>query len=343
MSTVEPPAARGSASSLAPSSSRLALQHQQDGSGLAMVLGCYLLWGFFPLYFKLLAAAGPVEIIGHRIVWTLVTCLLLVAFGRRWRQLRRVLATPRLLGALATAGVLVSVNWLIYVYGVNAGRTADAALGYFMNPLVTVALAALVLGERLRPSQLAAIGLATAGVAVMVAWQGTVPWVSLGLALTFGFYGLVKKRVGGQVDALSGLTVESLVVMPAALGYLGWLQVTGTAAYQQPGASTWLGGLLVVAGPVTALPLLLFAAGTARVPLSVVGLSQYIAPIMQFLLAWLVFGEEISSARWIAMGLVWLAVLVFVVDLLAQLRSLPRSRSGSGTKGSASDSADHSR
>ncbi|WP_234042718.1 EamA family transporter RarD [Actinomyces weissii] len=310
-----------------PSPSHPAPQNQQDGSGMAMVLGCYLLWGFFPLYFKLLAAAGAVEIIGHRIMWTLVTCLVLVALRRSWARLGRVLGTPRLLGTLVASGALITVNWLIYVYGVNAGRTADAALGYFINPLVTVALAALVLGERLRRAHLLSILLATAGVGVMVALQGSVPWVSLGLALSFGLYGLAKKSVGGRVDPLSGLTVESLVVAPFALGYLAWLQAAGGAAPQGPQGGAGLMVLLVLAGPVTALPLLLFAAGTARVPLSVVGLSQYLAPAMQFLLAWLVFGEEITSARWAAMGLVWLAVLVFVVDLLAQLRSLPRSRS----------------
>lgn len=294
--------------------------------GMVMVLGCYLLWGFFPLYFHLLSAAGSVEIIGHRIVWTLVTCLLLGMVLHGWPRLRATVRRPRLLVALGAAGLLVSVNWLIYVYGVNTGRTADAALGYFINPLVTVALAAVFLGERLRRAQVVAIVLAGAAVALLVVVLGSVPWISLGLALSFGLYGLVKKRVSGRVDALTGLTLESAWVAPVALGYLAWLQATGSAATQGPGAWAGLGVLLVLAGPVTAVPLLLFAAGTARVPLSVVGLSQYIAPILQFLLAWAVFHEEISPARWAAMVLVWIAVAVFATDLVRQVTRRPRVR-----------------
>lgn len=173
-----------------------------SGRGMAMVVGCYLLWGFFPLYFRLLDQAGAVEIIGHRLVWTLATCMILVILTRSAGRLRPVLGSPRLLGALGLSGLLVSVNWLIYVYGVNTGRTADAALGYFINPLVTVALATAFLGERLRRAQAAAIGLACAAVAVLVAMAHSLPWISLGLALSFGCYGLVKKRVSGSVDAL---------------------------------------------------------------------------------------------------------------------------------------------
>ena len=219
----------------APASARAAVQ-QPSGTGIALVLGCYTLWGVFPLYFRLLAEAGSVEIIGHRIVWTLATCLGLVAVRRRWGRLRRVLRSARLLGALAVSGLLVSVNWLIYVYGINTGRTADAALGYFINPLVTVALAALVLRERLRPVHRVSIGLATAAVALLVVLQGSLPWISLALALSFGLYGLVKKRIGPQVDALTGLTVESAVVCPAAAAYLGRLAWQGQSAWQDPHA-----------------------------------------------------------------------------------------------------------
>ena len=242
-----------------------------DGTGMALVVGCYTLWGVFPLYFHLLADAGSVEIIGHRIVWTLATCLLLVAARRRWSQLGRALRTPRLLGTLAISGALVSVNWLVYVYGVNT----------------------LVLRERLRPVHRVSIGLATAAVVLLVALQGSLPWISLALALSFGLYGLVKKRIGPRVDALTGLTVESAMVCPVAMGYLGHLALRGQSAWQGPQTGWSMVTLLIVAGPVTAVPLLLFAAGTRRVPLSVVGMSQYIAPIIQFILAWAVFHEEI--------------------------------------------------
>ncbi|CAM2734875.1 EamA family transporter RarD [Actinomyces slackii] len=306
-----------------PASPSTADQASTSASGMALVVGCYVLWGFFPLYFRLLDAAGSVEIIGHRIIWAMVTCLLLIAVRRRWSAIRRLLTTPRLVLSASVSGVLVSVNWLVYVYGVNTGRTADAALGYFINPLVTVALAALVLGERLRPAHRASLALAAAGVGVLVVMQGSLPWISLALAFSFGLYGLVKKRVARQVDALTGLCAETLIVSPVALAYLGWLAAHGQAAVQGPQGSAWLGALLVLAGPVTAAPLLLFAAGTRRVPLSVVGLSQYFAPIIQFLLAWLVFHEEIPPARWAAMVLVWMAVAVFVADALRQLARTP--------------------
>ena len=287
---------------------------QPSGPGIALVLGCYTLWGVFPLYFRLLADAGSVEIIGHRIVWTLATCLGLVAARRRWGRLRRVLGSTRLLGALAVSGLLIAVNWLIYVYGVNTGRTADAAL------------ASLVLRERLRPVHRVSIGLAAVAVALLVVLQGSLPWISLALALSFGLYGLVKKRIGPQVDALTGLTVESAVVCPVAAVYLGRLAWQGQSAWQSPRAGALLGALLLTAGPVTAVPLLLFAAGTRRVPLNVVGMSQYIAPIIQFVLAWAVFHEAIPPARWAAMVLVWTAVVIFVADAVHQTARRPRSR-----------------
>lgn len=297
-----------------------------DGAGMALVIGCYTLWGVFPLYFHLLSAAGSVEIIGHRIVWTLGTCLALIAARRRWASLARVCCAPRLLGALVVSGLLVSVNWLVYVYGVNTARTADAALGYFINPLVTVALASLVLRERLRPVHRVSIALASTAVVLLVVLQGSLPWISLALAFSFALYGLVKKRIGPEVDALTGLTVESAVVTPIALVYLSHLAWQGQSAWQAPGQGWQIMALLGVAGPVTAVPLLLFAAGTRRVPLSVVGMGQYIAPTIQFLLAWAVFHEQIPPARWAAMVLVWAAVAVFIGDAVHQLIRRPRLR-----------------
>ncbi|WP_034473191.1 EamA family transporter RarD [Actinomyces johnsonii] len=295
-----------------------------DGAGMALVIGCYTLWGVFPLYFHLLSAAGSVEIIGHRIVWTLGTCLALIAARRRWASLARVCRTPRLLGALVVSGLLVSVNWLVYVYGVNTARTADAALGYFINPLVTVALASLVLREQLRPVHRVSIALASTAVVLLVVLQGSLPWISLALAFSFALYGLVKKRIGPEVNALTGLTVESAVVTPIALVYLSHLAWQGQSAWQAPGQGWQIMALLGVAGPVTAVPLLLFAAGTRRVPLSVVGMGQYIAPTIQFLLAWVVFHEQIPTARWAAMVLVWAAVAVFIGDAVHQLIRRPR-------------------
>ena len=297
-----------------------------DGTGMALGIGCYTLWGVLPLYFHLLSAAGSVEIIGHRIMWTLGTCLMLIAARRRWASLARVCRTPRLLGALTACGLLVSVNWLVYVYGVNTARTADAALGYFINPLVTVALASLVLRERLRPAHRVSLALAGVAVALLVVLQGSLPWISLVLAFSFALYGLVKKRIGPEVDALTGLTVESAIVSPLALAYLGHMAWQGRAVWQAPDQGWQIMALLVMAGPVTAVPLLLFAAGTRRVPLSVVGMSQYIAPTIQFLLAWGAFHERILPARWAAMVLVWAAVAVFIGDAVRQLIRRPRPR-----------------
>lgn len=295
-----------------------------DTRGGALVVGTYVLWGLFPLYFKLLTAAGALEIIGYRIVFTAVTCLVLVTLTRGWHRLADAARQPRQLLTFVAAGVLITANWTTYVYGVNTGRTADAALGYFINPLVTVALAALVLGERLRRAQAAAIALATAAVIVLVLWQGYLPWISLALAASFGLYGLVKHEA--RADALTGLTLESLAVTPLGAAYLIWQACQGGSVLQGPDASAGLAALLVVAGPVTAVPLLLFAAGARRVPLTLVGLAQFVSPIMQFLLAWGVFGEEISAGRWIAMILVWVAVAVFCADLAWQLHRRPRLR-----------------
>lgn len=295
-----------------------------DARGMALVLGTYLLWGAFPLYFRLLDAAGALEIIGYRIVLTALTCLVLVALTRGWRRLADAARQPRQLLTFVVAGLLITANWTTYVYGVNTARTADAALGYFINPLVTVALAAAVLGERLRRAQGVAIALAAGAVAVLVIWQGYLPWISLALAATFGLYGLVKHEA--RADALTGLTLESLAVTPLGAGYLIWHASQGGSVLQGADASAGLAALLVLAGPVTAVPLLLFAAGARRVPLTLVGLAQFISPIMQFLLAWAVLGEEISTGRWIAMVLVWVAVAIFCADLAWQLRHRPRLR-----------------
>ena len=293
-----------------------------DPAGLAMTLGCYFIWGFFPLYFHLIDAAGPVEIIGHRIVWTLVTCLVLLTVTRGWGRLRASTSHRPTLVRLMVAGPLVAVNWLVYVLAVNSGHTADAAIGYFLNPLVTVALAALVLRERLRRTQVVALAVATCAVVVLVVGLGTLPWMSLLLALSFASYSLVKKQVGGRVDALSGLTVETVTVAPVALGYLGWLAVGGAGATQQAGASVWLTVLLVLAGPVTAAPLLLFAGGARRVPLTTLGLAQYWTPLVQFLMAVWLFHEAMPVARWVAVGLVLVAVMLFALD---QVRVARRS------------------
>ena len=289
-----------------------------DRRGLLLAFSAYLLWGAFPLYFHLLAAAEPVEIIGHRIFWSFLFCLVGVLIWREWGHLRTVVSTPRLFWGLAGAGVLVSVNWLIYVWGVLNNHIVDAALGYFINPLFTVALAVLVLRERLRTVQKVAVGVGLLAVVVIAVGFGQFPWVALSLAVTFGTYGLVKKQVGGTVSPLVGLTVETAVLTPLAFGYLLWLQLTGSSAYLAHGPGLTVA--LTLAGAITAVPLLLFAAASGRIPLSMMGLIQYLTPCIQFSIGVWVTHEAMPPSRWIGFGLVWVALVLLTVDSLRAAR-----------------------
>jgi len=298
--------------------------------GLLTGLGAYVLWGFLPLYFLVLAPAAPVEVVAHRILWSLGFCALLLVLTRSWRDLLALLREGRTLGTLAVAAVLIAVNWITYVYAVDTAHAADAALGYFINPIVTSLLALLVLRERLATAQWVALGLTAAAVLVIVVGYGRVPWISLVLAFSFGLYGLIKNRIGGRVGAVPGLTVETLVLAPVAIGYLGWLQARGIAAFGHPGVHVpnpvWYGVALALSGPITAVPLLLFAAAARRLPLATMGSLQYIAPVMQLLVAVLVIGEPMPTARWIGFGLVWVGLLVLTADGLRRLRRTPRPR-----------------
>ncbi|MCA0297176.1 MAG: EamA family transporter RarD [Actinobacteria bacterium] len=291
---------------------------QLDSRGLLLAFAAYLLWGAFPFYFKLLSAAGPFEIIGHRVLWTFVFCLLGVLVWREWGHLREVVADRRLFWTLAGAGALVTVNWSIYVWGVLNDHIVDAALGYFINPLVTVTLAVVVLKERLRTAQKVALGVGTVAVLVIALGYGQVPWVALSLAATFGVYGLLKKQVSGRVSPLVGLTVETALLAPAALVFLGWLQLAGTSNYLSHGPGLTIG--LTLAGVITAIPLLLFAAASSRIPLSMMGLIQYLTPVIQFSIGVWVNHEVMPTPRWIGFGLVWVALVVLTVDSLRAAR-----------------------
>lgn len=283
-----------------------------DRTGLLVGTGAYLLWGFLPLYFPLLAPAGQVEIIAHRVVWSLLFCLLLLTVTRSLPSLRPVLASRRTLVALAGAGFLVATNWLVYVHGVLTEHTVDAALGYYINPLATVALAVLTLGERLRRAQWVALGIGAAAVVVITVGVGRLPWIALVLATTFSLYGLLKNRTGRTVGPVTSLTVETAAVAPIALVYLVWLGGHGALSFGH--GSGWHTAGLVTLGVITAVPLLLFGAAARRLPLSVVGLLQYLTPTMQFLIAVLVFREPMPPARWAGFVLVWIALVVFTAD-----------------------------
>ena len=285
--------------------------------GLLFGASAYVVWGLFPLLMHALIPAGALEITAQRAVWSLVVCLAIVAVVRGWSRLRVVLTNGRTLLTLAIAAVFIAANWLVYVFAVVTDQVNSASLGYYINPLVTVALGVVVLGERLRRLQVVAVGLAVIAVAVIGIEMGGIPWISLALAFSFGFYGLIKKRVGGRVDAITGLTVETMVLAPFAVVALFWIHETGRQTFGErgaPGLGLHHDLLLASTGIATAGALLLFAAGAARLPLNITGLLQYIAPTMMFMLAVWYFGEEMSVGRWIGFGLVWVALVVITVD-----------------------------
>lgn len=284
----------------------------RTSAGLTAGVTAYALWGVFPLYFPLLEPAEPVEIIAHRVVWSLVFCLVTLVVARSWRQFARLWRRPRTLGLLGVGALFLAVNWTVYVYGVNTGHVVDASLGYFINPLVTVLLAVVFLHERLRPVQWAALALGTVAVLVIALGHGTVPWIAVVLALTFGIYALIKSRVGGHVEAAPGLAAETALLTPLAAAYWAWLAWHGTSTFSAYGG--WHAAALASAGVVTAIPLLLFAAAARRLPLSVVGLIQYLTPMLQFTIGVAVQHEEMSGARWAGFALVWAALVVLVVD-----------------------------
>lgn len=292
-----------------------------DRKGLVLAFAAYLVWGAFPFYFKLLAAAGPWEIIGHRVVWTFVFCLLAVVVWGQFGHLRQVVADRKLFWGLTGAGALVTINWSIYVWGVLNDHVVDAALGYFINPLVTVGLAVVVLKEKLRRPQWIAVGVGALAVVVITIGYGQVPWVALSLAVTFGLYGLAKNRVGGRVAPLVGLTVETALLTPFALAFLIWLQANGTAHLVSGWPGLTIG--LIAAGVVTAVPLVMFAAAASRIPLSMIGLIQYLTPTIQFAFGVWINHEVMPLPRWIGFGLVWVALVVLTVDSIRAARAVP--------------------
>jgi len=286
-------------------------------AGTLYTIGAYLLWGVFPLYFLLLDPTGPFEVVAWRLLLTLVFCILLLAVTRGWEKLRVIWRQPKLLVLTALAGALIYINWQVFVIAAMSGHVVETSLGYFINPIFTVLLGVLVLHERIRMAQWVAIGIAAVAVGVIIVAYGSFPWIALSLTASFGLYGLVKKKIGPSVDAVSGLTLESFWMIPIAAVIL--------VVVAQDGHGITMGTvsplhtvLLSCAGIATAVPLLLFAAGTRRVDLSLIGMIQFITPIMQFLLGWAVLREPMPAERWIGFILVWIAIAVFVVDLLVQ-------------------------
>ena len=278
--------------------------------------GAYLLWGLFPLYWPLLAPAGALEVLAHRILWSLVVVVVLLGVARRLPQLRAAVRDRRRLAQISLAAVVIAVNWGTYIYGVTNDRVVETSLGYFVNPIVTVLLGVLVLGERLRPVQWVAMGAALVAVVVLTVENGSPPWIALILAFSFGTYGLLKKTAG--VGAVEGLAIETAVLFPVATAYVVTIGITGQGTFTSEGGGHAV--LLVLAGVVTAVPLLLFGAAASRVPLTTLGVLQYLAPTMQFLLGVTLFDEPLPIVRLLGFVLIWIGLALFTVDLIRHHR-----------------------
>jgi chloramphenicol-sensitive protein RarD len=283
-----------------------------SASGLTFAIASYTLWGFLPLLFFALRPSGAIEIVSWRIALSLVFCCLIITVTWGWARLVAVLRDRRSVLTLAAAAVFILINWLVYVFASVTGHIVEASLGYFTNPIVTVLLGVLVLRERLRVLQWVAIGVSTLAVLVLSIGYGAFPWIAISLAASFGLYGLVKKRVGSRVDAVSGLTVETAILSPLAIVALVALAATGSLTIGT--VSPVHTALMLGVGVATAVPLILFAAAARRLPLTYLGLVQYIAPLMQLLVGVFLFREDMPPARWAGFGIVWLALAILTVD-----------------------------
>ncbi|MGB5557204.1 MAG: EamA family transporter RarD [Paracoccaceae bacterium] len=302
-----------------------AARNEDSLQGFGFALGAYLLWGFLPLYMKALAHISPAEVIAHRVLWSVpLAGALLIVLGRT-DDLRQAIRTPAMLGMAAITAALISVNWGIYVWSIGSGHALDAALGYYINPLFSIFLGAVLLGERLRPMQWAAIALAALAVAILTLDAGRLPLAALGLTVSWGAYAFFKKSL--PIGPNQGFMLEVLLLTPAAVLYMIWLAVNGAGHFLQTTAfDTWM---LLGCGLVTAVPLILYANGAKRLKLSTIAIMQYIAPTMIFLTAVLIFGEEFGTARMIAFPMIWAALVLYTWSMIRQARAAaPRPRAG---------------
>lgn len=282
---------------------------QRTRDGLIAALLAYLLWGIFPIYFKILKDVPATEVLAQRIVWSVPFGALIIAFRSQWPEVRAILVSPRTLGMLALSSAIIAVNWLIYIVAVQGEQVFQASLGYYINPLTNVLAGVLLFGERLTRLQIAAVGLAGLGVAVLAAGGGSVPWISLALAVSFTGYAVIRKQVA--VGGMPGLFAETLFLMPFGMAYLAWLVASGAAVFLSE--SLAMDGLLMLAGPFTVVPLLLFALGARRLDLTTIGMLQFIAPTLQFGVA-VAYGETLTAAHVFCFVCIWLAISLFVLD-----------------------------
>ena len=293
---------------------------RQFRGGLLLGFSAYLIWGVLPLYFKAVDHVGALEIVAHRIVWSLFFLGALATLWKRWPAIRAAVATPRVLMTLVVTSALIGVNWLVYIYAVVSGHVLEGSLGYYLNPLVNVLLGVVLLKEPLSRFQKAAVVLAAVGVAILAAGAGEAIWISLTLAASFALYGYLRKVA--PVDSLEGLSIETAILTPLAIGWIVWLQMSGTGGFLENRTTDTL---LILGGALTAIPLLLFTAAARRLPYSTLGFLQYVAPSLQFVLAVAVFGEPLTSAHLVCFGLIWTALAIFVFEGLRTGRAAARA------------------
>jgi len=280
-------------------------------------VSAYILWGLLPLYWPLLEPASAFEIVSHRAVWTLAFCLVALALGKELRSTFALFKNPKVVARLGLSTILVSINWVTYIWAVNHDHVVEAALGYYINPLIIIGFGVILLKEKMRKLQWASVSIAAAGVAVLTYDYGRLPWVALALALSWGSYGLVKKQL--NLGALEGLTIETTLSLPLYGGYLIWLAIEGTGQLgQRVGGSA----LLISAGVITAIPLLLFNGSTTRLPYTIIGLLQYITPTIQFSLGVWLRHEPMPTARWAGFILIWVALITLGIDLVKSSRTV---------------------
>lgn len=291
-------------------------ERSAHSTGILLGVTGYLLWGLFPLFFVLLDTVAPIEVVAHRVIWSLFVVVLLLLVGKQWHAFTGAFNRRNVI-ILGSAAIFLSINWLVYVYAVDTNQVVQASLGYFMNPLISVAMGVIILKESLRKTQWVAVGIALVAVIVLTIASGSVPWIALTLGFSFGLYGLLKKYA--NLPSLQSLGIETVVLLPVALMILGVSVAKGTESFVLDG--TTITFLLIMLGPVTALPLLAFGGASTRIPLSTLGVLQYITPIFQFLLGVFIFKEAMSTGNWIGFTLVWLSLVIFTVDMYRDSRT----------------------
>lgn len=291
----------------------------EQRKGVLFALSAYGMWGLFPIYFKSVASVSPLEVLSHRVVWSVIFMALFILASGRWQLLSASLRQKKLLVCLAASAILISINWGVFIWAVGQGHILETSMGYFINPLVSLLLGMIFLGERLRKVQWIAILLAVAGVAYQLILLGSLPWVALVLACSFGTYGLLRKQI--VIDPFSGLLIETLLLSPFAVVYLFWLQQHDQLTFLADSITTsWL---LIAAGVVTSLPLICFAAGVKRLPLTINGLLMYITPSITFILAVVIYGEPMNLNRLVTFALIWSGLIIFTAEGIWRVRNAP--------------------